>query len=502
MPRRLIVRNASFAMLQVVVSGAVLLILYRYLLDALGAAQLGIWSLVLATTSVSRIAELGLSGSGLKFVAQYLARDEAAQASAVVQTATISIAAFIGLLVLAAYSSIGWILGYVIPPSELELAISLLPYALASFWLSSVAGVAGAGLEGCQRFDLRAYVQMGTHGLYLVSALWLIPSHGLYGVAYAQVFQAALLLLASWLLLRNTLSGLSLIPCRWSRSVFRELLGYGLQFLVISVAQLLYDPVTKTLIAKFGGLELTGYYEMASRLILQLRALLVNANRVLIPVFANLLETAPEDISKLYRENYRLLFYFSVPIYGGILALLPVISEMWIGHYERYFVLFAVWLIFGWALNTLSGPAYFAYLGVGRLRWNTVGHVLIGVLNGALGFALGFVGGGVGVVIGWVVSLVVGSGLIVYAYHREQGIPLWTLLPRESRLLVFAAGGGALASWAVYKGFYVTDFAAGPWIGAILVYVLAVVYPFWSHPLRGKVIQVGRGRRANPAIHP
>ncbi|OQW89639.1 MAG: hypothetical protein BWK78_07500, partial [Thiotrichaceae bacterium IS1] len=59
----------------------------------------------------------------------------------------------------------------------------------------------------------------------------------------------------------------------------------------------------------------------------------------------------------------------------------------------------------GWAINNLSAPAYFTYLGTGQLRWNTVGHVLIAVLNGILGITLGIWFDGMGVVIGWVVAL-------------------------------------------------------------------------------------------------
>ncbi len=178
MQERQIVKNATLSVIQVMVSGVVLFVLYRYLLATLGASQLGIWSLVLATVSVTRISELGLSGSTLRSIARYRAQNDVIRASATAQTAMISLGVFIGLAALILYPVIASILHHVLPVSELELARSLLPYALGALWLSSMAAIAQSGLEGCQRLDLRAYIQMGAHGLWLLAAVLLVPSYG------------------------------------------------------------------------------------------------------------------------------------------------------------------------------------------------------------------------------------------------------------------------------------------------------------------------------------
>jgi O-antigen/teichoic acid export membrane protein len=482
-----IIRNAVLSITQIVISAIILFILYRYLLDELGAAQLGIWSLVFATVSASRISELGLSGSVLKFVAQYLAQNEITRVTAVIQTAMISIIVFMSLVLFMVYPITKWILGYAISPEELTVALPLLPYALFSLWLTSLTGVIQSALEGCQRFDLRAYVQIGTQGLYLILAIGLIPAYGLYGLAYAQILQVFLLLIINWFFLRYLLPELPFIPWHWSRLIFREIFSYGFYFQVISISQIIYDPVTKILISRFGGLELTGYYEIANRLIQQLRAILLSANRVLIPLFTELSTKEPVAIKKLYENTYQLLFYFSIPFYGGILAIMVPFSEIWLGYYEIHFVLFTLFLTMGWLINTLSASAYVAYLGLGDLRWNTMGHVVIALLNGLLGLGLGIFNGGLGVVIGWVISLIVGSSIYVYMIHREYDISLTTLLPKESYLLVWATSVGILMSWIFYDTFHRLKFSGGTFIGSILIYTLVVIYPILQHPLRIKV---------------
>jgi hypothetical protein len=53
---------------QTLVQTAVLFLVYRYLIGELGIERLGVWGIVLATTSVARVSELGLSGSVTKLV--------------------------------------------------------------------------------------------------------------------------------------------------------------------------------------------------------------------------------------------------------------------------------------------------------------------------------------------------------------------------------------------------------------------------------------------------
>ena len=69
-------RNAVMAVVQAVTTGGVLFLFYRYLLKAIGPEQVGVWAVVLATASTSRISEMGFTGSAVKFTAKYVARGE------------------------------------------------------------------------------------------------------------------------------------------------------------------------------------------------------------------------------------------------------------------------------------------------------------------------------------------------------------------------------------------------------------------------------------------
>lgn len=485
---RQVLVNAIMSIVQVISLGGILFILYRFLLTTIGVEQLGIWSLVLTTTAVTRIGDLGLSAGVVKFVAKYVARGEHETVAGVIQTAVLSIGTFIGLILLALYPFARWLLGLIVPEGGLESALSILPFALVSLWLTLITSVFQAGLDGCQRIDLRSALLIGGAAFYLLVCFVLVPIYGLMGLAYAQAIQTGIVLVGSWFLLKRRLPILPAIPYRWSRSLFREMVGYGINFQVISIAQMLYDPITKWLLTRFGGLAMVGYYEMASRMILQFRALIVSANQVLVPAIADLQEKKPEIIRVVYRDSYRLLIYLALPLYSIIIACTPVISKLWIGHYEGTFVLFTILLAAGWFLNTLNSPAYFVNLGIGELRWNTISHIVIGVLNGGLGLLWGKLYGGIWVVIAWVFSLAAGSSIIILAYHLRHKIPLSELLPRESRMTTLACVISMLIALMIYYPAHHL-FSIITVSSLVLLSFLAIVaLPLWLHPMRKRLI--------------
>jgi O-antigen/teichoic acid export membrane protein len=194
------------------------LILYRYLIATIGVERLGIWSVVLATTSASRITELGLTGSVVRFVAKYLASDDHKNASDIVQTAVLSLGGFVGFVLLAAYFPSLWILSRVLPAAAIPQADALLPYALASLWFTTMSGVFLSALDGCQRTDMRALFNTGSSVLTLLASMLLVPKFGLLGLAYGQLGLAGILLVASWICVKLELTELPRIPFRWRRS--------------------------------------------------------------------------------------------------------------------------------------------------------------------------------------------------------------------------------------------------------------------------------------------
>lgn len=488
MQKQQVLRNAIISVSQIIVISGVLFVLYRFLLNTIGIKQLGIWSLVLATTSITQIASFGLSGSVVKFVAKYVAREENENVSKVIQTATLSIVIFAGIILLLGYPIAKWLLGLIIQSESFPLAMAILPFALLALWVAMITSIFQGGLDGYQRIDLRSIVLMGGTVFYLILCFILVPAYGLIGIAYAQLIQNIALSFVSWYLLKKCLIILPAFPHKFDKDIFKEIVGYGFNFQIISFTAMFYDPTTKALLSKFGGLSMVGYYEMASKMVQQFRSLIISANQVLVPAIADLHEREPEKIKEVYLTSYQLLFYISLPLYSLIVISIPIISELWIGHYEQLFVLFGTVLSIGWFLNTLSGPSYFANLGVGELSWNVFGHIAIVILNVGLGILFGILYDGIGVVIAWIISLALGSSIIYLSYHTRYRIPFIELVPKASRKMLLGCFVGLLSAFIIrYKFNRNFDIIALNSI-IILLFSMIVIIPFWLHPMRKRLI--------------
>jgi O-antigen/teichoic acid export membrane protein len=481
---RKLTRNATVSVVQTIISGVVLFLLYRYLISQLGAEKLGLWSVVLASTSVARLSDMGLTGSVVKFVARYRALNDDEQAAHAVQTAALSIAGVMAVLLIAVYPFLDTLLALAIPHKSMSQAISILPWAVFSLWLGSVGGVFQSGLDGCQRMDIRNIIMIFGNGSFLGAAFWLVPHFGLVGLAVGQAGQGLLLMLASWLVLRRQLRSLPWLPIHWSKAKFKEMFGYAVNFQINSVAILLFEPAIKLLMSRYGGLSNAAYYEMANQFVIKLRALLIAANQALVPAVAELHETAPEKVRELYLKTYRMLFFVAVPFYAAILISLPVVSRLWIGHIESQFLLFGTILAIGWGLNTLTGPAYFINLGTGALKWNSIAHVSMALLNVLLGLILGPKYGGLGVAISAMIALVSASWFVLLALHKQYKISFRTIVPSEHYLLLAVV----LCCIGISLGIDIINplnkIAVTSGMINLIMYLIIISLVMWLHPYK------------------
>jgi O-antigen/teichoic acid export membrane protein len=480
--------NALTTLAQVIGSAGVLFLLYRFLIRTIGVERLGIWSLVLATTSVVTLANQGFSTSIVKFVAKYVAREESANVSALLQTALISLAVTLGILSVALFPVAKWGLALVLPASRLAEAGAILPYAFVSLWANLAGSILQAGLGGYELITLRNYVVLGGSFVYLFLAFALVPRYGLAGLAYSQVVQAAACLAASWILLQRRLPCLPLWPHRWSRALFREMWRYGVHFQLVTISQAVREPVTKALLAKFGGLELTGYYDMALRWVVTFRELIVQANQVLVPTISGLQEREPRSIPFVYRESYRVIFFLALPAFAFLAAVSPVVALVWIGRYEPIFVRFVVLLAVGWLVNVLSNPAYVVDLGTGALRWVSIGCVSTAALNMGFGFLAGKYAGGPAIVGAYAFSLAAGYATVVVAYHVENRVSFRQLVPNESMGIILCSFAGA----AVFLPFLAHSAENSGWslrtsAGLSAAVLAMIALPMWFHPMRRRL---------------
>jgi O-antigen/teichoic acid export membrane protein len=479
-------RNALANILQTLAGTGLVFALYRYINTTLGVEQLGVWSVVLATVSASRLADLGLSAGVTRFVARDHARGDSRRAGQVIDTAAVTLMVSIGAAVPLLYPLIVKLLPHLFDARHLLQARQILPYALGSLWLTIIATVFQGGLDGCQRMDLRARLVVAGQVLLLVLAIWLVPRRGLVGLAWAQIGQGLFLVVAGRLVLRRALPGLPHWPRCWERPVLREMLGYGANVQAATVFMLLFDPTAKALMARFGGPAAAGYFEMANQVVLKVRALIVTANQAIVPHVAALAEAAPARLVHLYLENMRVLVFVVLPTFALLAAWAGGFSWLLTGAFQSDFVFLLGVLAVAWGANIFTGPAYFTNLGTGQVAWNTLTHVIMGVLDASLGWWWGSWYGAPGVAFAYAIALVSGSGVLIAVFQARHGLGWGGVFRREHLVLLVICAAVAALGWIEPLRPQTSQPAA--LAAGFLLPPLVLGLAVWFHPMRRRLL--------------
>lgn len=423
-------RNAKWAIAQTVISAVVLFVLYRFLLKELGAAKLGLWSLILASTSLAKIGELGFSNATLRFVGKYVGAGKPHDAAEVLETSILSISLPFMVLVAVAVPLIGSILPWFVPPQHMNDALVIVPWAMLGLWLGVTGGLVQSAIDGCGRMDQRNMVLIATNIIYLAVAVLLTPLLGIKGVALAQVVQACVSLLIMWWLVKTQLRTLPWCPWRWRKPRFFEIAGFALTMQAGSIAGMFVEPVTKALISRFGGLEFLAYYEMANQVITRARSVLVSGFQAIVPQFAITKEDATHRT--LFLQSQKKVIDLGVPFMTLVMISFPVLSQIWIGRSEPAFIVAGQLVGMTWLVVTLLMPAYFFLTGTGRGFPVAVAQVITLVGTAALGWMGGHLDNQIGPILGATTALVIGNIYIYFVVVKSlfQGsggecVPRW-----------------------------------------------------------------------------
>lgn len=426
-----LLRNATLTAAQVVVTAISMFVVYRYLLDRLGAARLGTWSIVMAASSVARITDLGFAGGLTRYVARYRSESDDEAVSEVVGTGVASLMLATALLLALAYPLLLHFIPRLIPSGASD-ALLLLPFSVASLGLLTVAGGYLSSIDGLLRTDLRNLIMMGSTLLYLVLVIGFVAQWGFVGLGWAQLCQSLTVLVAAIVVLRRQLPAGSL-RLRWRLARFREMIGYNAHLQLGTLASLLGDPAAKMMLGRFGDLATVGYFEMATKLVSQFRSIVVNVNQVLVPVIAQFKAGQQDAVRALYERTHGLILFVSCAFFATLLAAVPLVSTVWLGTYQPTFILVCLVMLPTMALNTLAGAAFFSNLGTGDASSNSAVQTGMGLANLALGCTLGYALGGTGVILGHAVAITGGSLYLMLSFRRQHGLSLGTVLPPGQR---------------------------------------------------------------------
>jgi O-antigen/teichoic acid export membrane protein len=419
------------------------LVLTPIVLDRIGLAGFGAWSLLFGLTSYVTMIDASFATAYGKLTAELdRRRDHALLAEAI----GAGIAA-LGAVALVGVAALWFAAPLVLPPLGVPEAlradarVALLLVSLAAALQVSFGGVQRV-LEGYQRLDLRvAFDVAGSITDFVVCLPLLFLDFGLVALGTGYLIGRVVAMAGAWWGVRRSAPELRLSPRRMSRSGLRAVLSLGARFQGLAVLNTVAGEAVRMLISALCGISSLGALELARRLLSLATTPASSIVAPLLAAFANL-DAGGDRVrwQRLLERSSKLL---------GCAALAAL----------AFAALFAEPLLYAWTARqvpeavftarVLAVSSFFRLLtGVGTASLRAAGTVrlefqygALGATGSLLGTLLGYAWAGYpGVIVALACAQVIGAAYFLVRFAQVRALSLRRYLARA----VARPAGGVL----------------------------------------------------------
>jgi O-antigen/teichoic acid export membrane protein len=364
-----------------------------FLIRGLGFEAYGVFTLALSLTffgGYAALADLGVEGAAVRYIAEARAAGDPGRVSAVVSTA----AAF--FLAVALVLTPPLVLAAEALTRLFEVSADL--RAAASWCFALVAGqllfelparAFVAVLQGSQSFGwfqalegLRALLQAALFAGVLVTGT------GIVGLGAAMMLTSAVVLIAAWALARRAVAPrLRVAPRHASRAVLRQLVTFGGGLFAIRLLGTIYRQMDKVILGIALGVPVVTIYEVANKIHAGAVMVLSIAASAL-PPSAAFARNRHDVLRDMYLRGTSLTLGLSLPVTLAAFIFAEPLVLAWVGEELRAAVgptrLFLVYVVF--VAAHMIGVSIVVSLG--RLRVVAIAAAVNVGLNLAISVAL------------------------------------------------------------------------------------------------------------------
>ena len=427
----MVLRNTTWHYGGAFVSLAVGLVLVPVMVRHLGDTLFGLWVLVSAVSEYTRLLDLGLAPSIMKWVARYRVEDVQEEMNDFLSTMFVAYLG-IGLLALAGAVSVAWVFGRVFTVSldHIGIARSLLLITGVTLAINFPLSIFGAVLTAYQRADINDALSILHRllGLGLIVGV-LSAGHGVVAVALVQLSVTVMTHGLRILLVWHVNPAIVLRLGRFQRQRIRAVQDYSFFVFVQACARQVVLKTDEVVIGLFLPLAAITPYSIGLRLANALRTLAEQFVDVLFPVAADLhAKHRTIELRRVALVGSRVALGLGVPPALGVLVLAGPLISVWVGHrYAASASVVAIVLACGMTAAMIHWVPMTIARAVGHVR--VPGLVAVGeaMANLILSVLLVRPFGIIGVALGTMLPAVATSLFVQAPYAcRALGIPFRT----------------------------------------------------------------------------
>lgn len=411
-------KNVVYSVVAFACNISLVFLSYRLMIRKSGIDAVGLWSTLFAWTTMIRMGDAGMSNASLRFIALCDPIKDRARLRAYLETGLISNIILFSVLGLMGYIAISLNMTNIVAAKFVTEGQSVLPVMMTGFVLLNISGVLLGSLQGLHLGYVKSQLSIAGNLVQIVAVLVLVPVYGVTGLAWSQVIQYSVSILAAWFFIRRNTGIRGIVPSLFSQPAFREMLGFSIKAQAANITNGLFEPLSKILVGHFGGLQTLGIYELAFKTISLTRNIVVTALNATLPAMTTMFSARRDEILKFYDRSVRINIITVLSLFIAVVASTPIISIFWIGHFDVHYVIYSIFMAIGFIVNSYGAPAYQLGVASGQMKNNITTTTLGIVLLLGFGFVLGSIFGSIGVVLSASLTLAVCGFLVKLLNER------------------------------------------------------------------------------------
>ncbi|KPK67868.1 hypothetical protein AMJ87_12735 [candidate division WOR_3 bacterium SM23_60] len=380
--RRNILSGSATAAIGILVS----IVAYPLYLYFLGAELYGLWALLNVVIFFSSIGNIGIDEAIIKYVAEEYEKKNMFGVITYISTG-LTLLLINGIVIFIVLSLLKNHLPRLLNLDAIHAVLFhnlFLHIVFLSIFVLVVKYI-NAILKGLGRFDQASYILLiGRIGGVAFAIIFLMSGLSIWALYWGQVISFALVLIASSLLITHKI-GFYYNPVRYKGRFLINLLTFGGTMTVSKVLAMLLEPFIKVTITRYIGLAEVAYFEIADKIVRQIRSMFERGISAVMPEVSRLLATAGDATERVFSVMKKLNRMNA--LVGGLLFLVlfvvagPVL-KLWLGaqYHPAIIVAFRIILV-GYVFNLMSVPPYYFFMGGGRVIFCFLNHFIQALIN-------------------------------------------------------------------------------------------------------------------------
>lgn len=417
-------KNTIWVLAEFAFATAIQFLIIRHIIHQLGAAQMGVWAVLMSVAQVAGFLDLGLTAG----VARYLAKAQFSRESGEVEKVLaiivhITVPLYIALSIIIYY--VTWLLlPHIIEARLVDLARYILRYSTVSYFFLVLSIACGACLNGLHLGFRKSQLYIFGTCVQAMLVWSLVEQYGLAGIAVAQVVNYLLIIFGTLMLFKFAaglkLSGL--LSFKWQQA--KEVMRFGAGLQLPSIAWALFETSIRFFMSRFGGAEQMGRYEIAYRVAAQARILFFYVSQPLGPALVTRHLQGASIFGTFYRGVYSRFSFLALGVMIGLIVISPLVSWFMLSAISPQYIIFQTLTAVGAAVHIWAMPAENAAVSQGKVRWNAIGTFSAVIVMLTAGIPAGIAFGGYGVAACVLIASITAGVIPVLGNNRLLGLPL------------------------------------------------------------------------------